>query len=125
MSAFTITAVLQRDVGRYGSGKRVLLSCTGTASYDTNGSVINLSSSNTTLTGLDADAAFTVVNGVSVVGTTLHGSDKYRCMYVRASAGAPATGTLKVRDLSAASDAEVSSTTDLSATTFFLEVVGT
>ena len=124
MSAFVITGVLAVSPGFEGSCKRVLLTATGTASYDTNGSVIALGSANTVLTALNADAFFTVVHGVSQCGIDPHGSDKYDCKYIRAAAGAPATGTLKVRDLSAASDAEVSSTTDLSATTFYLEVVG-
>lgn len=125
MSAFTIAAVLGRTVGTLGAQKRVTLQVTGTASYDSNGSLLNLSSSNTTLTGLDPDAVFTRVDAVSVVGVTPHGSAKYQPAYVRAASGAPATGTIKVHDVTASSGAEVSSTTDLSATTWFLEVVGT
>ena len=95
------------------------------ASYDTNGSPLDLSSSNTTLTGLNPMAAFTRVDGVNFIGVNPHGSAKYQPAYVRAASGAPATGTIKAHDVTASSGAEVSSTTDLSATTFFVEVFGT
>lgn len=124
MGAFTITGVLSVTPGPEGAGKRVLVTATGPASYDSNGSVLNVASSNTTLTDIVNDAYLTVVNGVCQVGISPHASDKYDCKYIRDTAGAPATGTVKVRDLSAASDAEVSAATDLSGTTFYFELVG-
>lgn len=124
MSAFTVTAVKSVIVGGPGAQKRAIIQCTGTASYDTGGSVLNLASTNTTLTGFNNEAAFTYVHGVSVVNVDTAASDKYRLQYLGAAAFAPATGVIKCRDLSAASDAEVSSTTDLSATTWTLEVFG-
>jgi DNA polymerase-3 subunit beta len=56
---------------------------------------------------------------------SLAASDKYRLAFVPGASYSPSTGLLKARDLSAASDAEVSSTTDLSGTTWVLELVGT
>ena len=126
MSAFIIIGLLSLDPGNgVGAPKRAVLSATGTASYDTNGRLIDLSSVNTVLTGLDPMAAFNRVDAVNFCGVNPHGSDIYRPAYVRAASGAPATGTIKVRDLSAASDAEIASTTDIHTTTFFLEVIGT
>ena len=125
MSAFVVASVLALNVGGVGAQKRAVLSITGTASYDINGSPLDLSSSNTTLTGLNPMAAFTRVDGVNFIGVNPHGSAKYQPAYVRAASGAPATGTIKAHDVTASSGAEVSSTTDLSATTFFVEVFGT
>lgn len=125
MSAFTITSVKMISVGGPGGCKRAIVRCTGTASYDTGGSVLNLSSSNTVLTGLNNEAAFTTVLGVVPVGVGTAASDVYRLQYVNAAADAPATGLLKARDLAAAADAEVGAATDLSATTWTFEVFGT
>lgn len=125
MSAFVITAVKMISVGGPGGCKRALVRATGTASYDTGGSIIALGSGNTVLTGLNNEAYFTTVLGVVPVGVGTAASDVYRLQYVNAAADAAATGLLKVRDLAAAADAEVSSTTDLSATTWTFEVFGT
>jgi hypothetical protein len=125
MSAFVVASVLALTVGGVGAQKRAVLSVTGTASYDTGGSALDLSSANTTLTGLNAMAAFTRVDGINVVGVNPHASGKYHAAHVRASSGAPATGKLKLYDVTTDPGAEVSSTTDLSSTTFFLEVFGT
>lgn len=124
MSAFTVTAVKSVNVGGIGALKRIVIQLTGPASYDTGGSVLNLASTNTTLTGLNNEAFFTYVHGLNVLNCDTAASDKYRMQYLGAAAFAPATGAIKVRDLSAASDAEVSSTTDLSATTWTVEVFG-
>lgn len=124
MSAFTITSVRSVHVGGMGAQKRAVIECTGPASYDTNGSVIDLSSANTVLTGLNNESAFTAVRGVARLGVSPHASDKYMPAFVPGASGSPSTGTIKLRDLSAASDAEVASTTDLSATTFVFEVCG-
>ena len=122
---FVIAAVLGLTPGPLGAQKRATFQVTGTASYDSNGSLIDLSSANSTLTGLDPLAVFTRVDGVNVCGVTPHGSVKYHLGYVRASSGAPATGKLKVIDTTTDPGAEASSTADLSATTWFVEVIGT
>lgn len=125
MSAFTVTAVKMIKVGGPGGCKQAIIRCTGTASYDTGGSVLNLSSSNTALLALNNEAYFTTVTGLAPVGVDTAASDKYRLQYVNAAADAPATGLIKARDLSAQPAAEVTSTTDLSATTWTFEVFGT
>lgn len=96
-----------------GDIKRAIIDVTGPASYDTNGSLIDLS------------ATFpSKVLGVTVIATSPHASDKYRAMFIPGASDGPTLGKLKIRDLSAASDAEVASTTDLSGTTFRIEAVG-
>lgn len=120
MSAFVVASVLALTVGGVGAQKRAVFGVTGTASYDTGGSTLDLSSSNATLTGLNPLASFTRVDGISLIGVNPHASGKYHAAHVRASSGAPATGKLKLYE-----GAEVSSTADLSGTTFFLEVLGT
>ncbi len=132
MGTFTITAILSLVVGGAGvSQKRAIIQATGPASYDTNGSILDLSSANTTLTGLEALAAFTRVDAMQLCAVNPHASDKYLPRYVRAASGAPATGTVKVRNALTVTTGtpgsldEVASTTDLSGTTFTFEVVGT
>ena len=99
--------------------KTVTCTATAPASYDANGSVIDLS----TAGGLGALYGFTRVDAVMVGGiTSAHTTDPYRVLYVRAAAGAAASGTLKIRDLAAASDAEASG--NLSALTLCLVVHG-
>jgi hypothetical protein len=110
MSANTVGTPTRVTLGDL---KRAIIDVTGTASYDTNGSLIDLS------------ATFpSKVLGASVIATSPHASDKYRVMFIPGTSDGPTLGKLKIRDLSAASDAEVASTTDLSGTTFRLEVVG-
>lgn len=131
MGALTITAILSLVIGGAGGGqKRAIVQATGPASYDTNGSVLDLSSANSTLTGLDPLASFTRVDALVLCGVSPHASDRYSPKYIRASAGAPATGTVKVRDTSTVTTGtpgtvdEVASTTDLHTTTFTFEVIG-
>jgi hypothetical protein len=119
MSAFGTPALLGGFVS-HGGHKVRRFTVAGTASYDTGGSVIDLS---TTTLGLDN--GFTVVHGVSVLGVAAAASDRYQPVYVRASAGAAATGKLKVRDADdATAMSEVGSTDDLSTHTFIIEVTG-
>ena len=125
MSAFVVASVLSLTIGGVGAQKRAVFSVTGTASYDTGGSTFDLSSANTTLTGLNPAAAFTRVDGLNIVGVNPHASGKYHAAHVRASSGAPATGKIKLYDVTTDPGAEVSSTADLSGTTFFVEVLGT
>lgn len=125
MGALTITSVLGCSIGDMGRGKSVVLTATGPASYDAGGSVLNLSSGNTTLTGLLGEAFFTRVTGVKVVGVSPAASDRFHAAYIPAALGAPATGLIKVRDADdATAMAEVSGATDLSATTFTIEITG-
>jgi hypothetical protein len=121
MSAFTIVSKLSADSAPSGAAKRVTFTATGTASYDTGGSVLNLAQSG--VLGIDG---FTAVHGVKLIGVAAAASDRYVCTYVRASAGAAATGLIKVRDADGAPTpmVQVSSTTDLSALTFIFEAVG-
>lgn len=117
MGAFTYGTVTR--VSPASNGKTVELSVTGPASYDANGSVLDLS-----VATRGAWEGFTAVYDVEQIGIGAHGNDKYRLMFVPAASGAAATGTLKARDLSAASDAEVSGGTDLSGVTFYLRAQG-
>lgn len=124
MGALTITSVLKADnIGT--RHKSVIFTATGPASYDTNGSVLHLGSGNTTLTGLDPLASFEAVHGVRCLGVAAHGSDRYQPVYVRASGGAAATGTVKIRDAAAGTAmSEVAGSADLSTHTFIFEAVG-
>lgn len=130
MSAFVFSAVLGVFQGTATSPKRALLQFTGPTSYDTNGSAIDVSSANADLIAADPMAAFVRVDGVSVVAINPHASDKYLPRYVRAASGAPATGTVKVRNALTVTTGtpgsldEVASTTNLSGTTFTIEVIG-
>lgn len=125
MSAFTVVSILSADSAPSGAAKRVTFTATGTASYDTGGSVLNLAQS-----GVLGINGFAAVHGVKLVGVADAASDRYLCTYVRAAAGAAATGLLKVRDLATtgagATDGviELASLGDLSALTFIFEAVG-
>jgi hypothetical protein len=114
MSAFTVVSVLGSE-NLQGRMKKVVCTATGTASYDANGSIIDLSTSGV----LGTAHGFTGVHGVKVINVSAHGSDKYQFAYIRAT---PATGTLKVRDVTQAADAETSG--DLSSITWTFEVIG-
>lgn len=121
MSANTVTATPLAFVNLNGGLKMALVTVTGTASYDTGGSAIDLSTSG----NLGVAAGFQTVLGAMEADNTTAGSSKYQYKFLHAASNAAATGKLKVHDLSAASDAEVSSTTDLSGTVFRLLVIGT
>lgn len=115
MTAFTSVSVLSplNAVG----GKCIVLSATGPSSYDTGGSVIDLSVST-----LGAESGLTNVRGVLIIGMGASGSAKFLGLYL---AGASAAlGKLLLRDLTAASDAEVTNATDLSTHTFYLVAFG-
>lgn len=125
MGAFTITGVTGVHVGDMGRGKHVVLTATGPASYDTGGSVLNLSSANTVLTGLNNEAFFVRVTGLKLVGVGAAADDRYHCAYVPAALGAPATGVIKVRDADdATAMSEFGAALDLSAVTFTFEITG-
>ena len=115
MGSMSISATLSNELGSH--SRRAVLSVTGSASYATGGDTLDLSA----LTG----GGMTVVFGVARLSVSAHGNDKYALSYVPAAAGAPATGKIKIRDLAAGTPgAEVSSTTDLSAVSWTVEVIG-
>jgi hypothetical protein len=126
MSAFTIASELAVAAAPSGALKTVVFTATGPSSYDTGGSVLNLSRSGV----LGVDAGFTAVHGVRLIGVAAAASDRYHCTYVRAAAGAAATGLIKVRDLNTTGAGgtdgviELGSTADISALTFIFEAVG-
>lgn len=116
MAAFTIDAnkAISVEVGL----KTAVLRVQGTSSYDTGGSVIDLSRS-----GSLGDDGFDAVYAVFATAEDASGS-KYKLTYVSASNDAPATGKLHVRDVSAANAAEVASATNLSTQYFRVVVYG-
>lgn len=99
-----------------GQCKTAIIEVTMTASYDLGGSVLDMSSANTVLAA--AGASFERVD--SVVLASIAAVYSYVPYYKRASAGAPATGTIVM--MTGASQA--SSTTDFSSVTFGFEVKG-
>jgi hypothetical protein len=110
MSAFTVVSVLGEE-NNYGRMKKVIFSSTGTASYDTGGSAVDLSTA-----GVLGTLGFGTVLGVQQIDCDTAASSKYLIFYLHGSG--PTNGLLKVHDSSAASDAEISSTTDIHATTW-------
>lgn len=100
-----------------------IVSCAGPASYTTNGGEIDLSNDATDGLGNNFDR-FSEVYCVTQCAIGAHGNAKYATRFVPAASGAAATGTIKVLDQSAASDAEVSNATDLSTVTFYFLVIG-
>ena len=119
MSAFGTPALLGA-FDSFAAHKVRRFTVAGTASYDTGGSLLDLS-----IATLGVDNGFAVVHGVSVIGVAAAASDRFQPTYVRAASGAAATGKLKVRDADdATAMAEVGSTDDLSSHTFIIEVTG-
>lgn len=112
MGAVTITTQVSNTLGT--KLRRAVLVLTLPASYDAGGSALDLSA----LT----DGGFTTVYGLTKLSTAA-ANDKYHYTFVPGTSYAPSTGLLKIRDLTAASDAEASG--DLSAVTVTVEVVGT
>ncbi len=109
MSAHILTGTLGAEI-LFGM-KKALVTITGSASYDAGGSLIDLSS-----------IFPSKVYGAKVVAVSPHGSDIYAVNFIRGAGDGPALGKLKVRDLTASSDAEASG--DLHTTTWTLEVAG-
>lgn len=112
MSAVTITTQVSNELGTH--TRRAVLLLTLPASYDAGGSALDLSA----LT----EGGFTSVYGINQLSIAA-ANDKYRLSFVPGSAYAPGTGLVKIRDLTAASDAEASG--DLSAVTVTVEAIGT
>jgi hypothetical protein len=115
MSAFTVTSVLFQE--QNGFQKTAIVTATGPSSYDTGGSVVDLSAG-AVLSA--AGALFTAVHAASLVGVGTAAAGLYDLAYIRAADGAPATGKFVAK--SAAT--QVASTTDLSALTFTFRVQG-
>lgn len=113
MGAFTATAQLSPSAG---SPKIATFSATGPASYDTGGSVIDLS-----IATLGAGVGFARVDNVTVSSS----NSNHSFNYVRAANGAAATGKIVVKsDALADGGDEVAGTTNLSTATFYLTVTG-
>jgi hypothetical protein len=100
--------------------KTALITVTLSNSYATGGDSINLGTGG----NLSTAHGFTKVFGVSLAGHETAASDKYYITFIPGASNSPTAGLLKIRDLSAASDAEVSNATDLSATVVRLRVSG-
>jgi hypothetical protein len=102
--------------------KKAILRFKGPTSYDAAGSTIDLSSA---VASLAAFSGFSKVYGVQLIAQSTAANDKYYLTYVPADETyLAATGKIKVRDLTAAADAEVTAATDLSAVIFRLIVWG-
>jgi hypothetical protein len=106
MSAFTFTDPTSVLHVANGDVKTALVTITGSASYDTGGSLIDLS------------AYFTKVRGAQAISASTAALSKYKFTFIPGASDGAALGKLKVNDVTAASGAEVSSTTDLSAGTY-------
>lgn len=117
MSAHTLASTVKTEI--LGSIKKAIVTVTGSASYDSGGSTLDLSS-----------IFPSKVYGANVVAVTPHASDKYRASYIAGSSNNPATGKIKLRNLATVTTGtpgsvdETASTTDLSGTTWTLEVTG-
>lgn len=112
MSAFTYTAATAEKARSVGEIKTIILTIVGPTSYDTAGSVLDLSD------------LFTKVYGIEIIGVGAAASSKYKGTFIPAASDAAATGKIKMNDITAASGAEVTSTTDLSALSFTVRATG-
>jgi hypothetical protein len=118
MGACTVTAT-PKGFGVLGGGlKTAVVLVTLPASYDAGGSTVDFSTS-----GQLGANGFRTVHSAMQCGQATAADDKYYATFIVASSDAAATGKLKVRDLSAASDAEASG--DLSAVVIRFVVMGT
>jgi hypothetical protein len=116
MGAMTVGTV-KGSTSLSGRMKMVVVSVAGSTSYATGGDTIDLSTTGT----LGAADGFTGVTAVIPGDVAAAADDVYRLQYVGATA---ATGLIKMRDLAAASDAEVTNATNLSTKTWTLTVFG-
>jgi|GEM_PF-2285784 len=122
MGTFAEATVL--SVGVSGGQKKAIISCVGSASYATGGDILDLDVGTTAATSaMGGWAGFAVVDFVTGYAATAANS-KYKCHYVRAASGAPATGLIKIDDMIQATPAEIANATDLSGQTFYFEVTG-
>jgi hypothetical protein len=121
MGTATVSATPKAFMNQQGGMKQLLCVVTGSASYATGGDTIDFSTSGT----LGQALGFQTVTGCVLVGQDTAASTKYLPFFLPAAADAAATGKLKLHDITAASDAEVTAATDLSAVTFRFLVYGT
>lgn len=123
MSAHTVATSCKSFVNLPGGFKMAVVNVTGSASYDTNGSNVDLSTSG----NLGSALGFRAVNGAVVVGYANGTTTNTKWMFdpILGTSGTGTTITMKVHDITAASDAEVSAATDLSALVVTLLVIGT
>jgi hypothetical protein len=112
MSAHTLASTVDTSLA-LGGIKVALITVTLTASYNTNGSTLDLSS-------IFPSKCY----GLMQSSVAPHGSAKYHASYVPAALYDAATGKVKILDVTTDPGAEVSSTTDLSATTMVFMAVG-
>lgn len=119
MGALTSVTNLGYEQGGPGRMKKAYFSALLPASYDASGSVVDLSSAT-----LGSEYGFACVHGAVCTGISPVGSHKYVVQYLRASAGAAATGKFTVYDHTLHPGAEVTAATDLHATTVYFEVTG-
>lgn len=118
MGSFTAPTVL--GANRKDRLKCVTLTVVGATSYATGGDTLDLSQA-----ALGKANGFAKrVDGIQLIGTSAAANTKYLPCYVPATAGAPATGLVKIHDITAASDAEVVSTTSLAGVTFTFVAFG-
>lgn len=108
------TSVTTVGSGAMGTSKQVSFTLVGPASYDTGGSIVDLST-----TTLGVELGFTTINSVVVNSNNVKHTTNYK-------AGASAAlGKISVMDNSVADGGdEVANTTDLSGTTFNITVTG-
>lgn len=118
----TFVAPSVKQAGPCGNFKIAVISTVGSGSYATGGDTLDLSSA---AAGLgDKFNGFTEVFSVNQCSYGAAADSKYFAAYIPAALGAAATGLVKIHDLTAASDAELASTTSLSAVTFYFTVIG-
>jgi hypothetical protein len=116
MGAFTLSATPVLRQANDCFQKKAVISIVGPASYDTGGSVIDLSALATALAS--DDAVFTRVDGVAFLGSDSAAGARYQLTYLRAASGAPSTGKL------VATTAGAEASGNLSALVFRIEVTG-
>jgi acyl-CoA synthetase (AMP-forming)/AMP-acid ligase II len=119
MGACTVTATPKSFVSLPGAMKMGVVLVTLPTSYDAGGSVVDFSTSGLLTTTHGFQKVFAAIQCAQATAA----DDKYYATFIPAAADASATGLLKVRDLSAASDAEASG--DLDAVVIRFLVIGT
>lgn len=119
MSAFTSVTVVHRMSA--GGIKQAVVSAVGPSSYDSDGSVIDLSA-----TTLGAWDGFNVVYSCVPCGYAAAADTQYHAAFVIGTAGAPATGKVVLYDIvGGISGANITQASgDLDALTFYFLVTG-
>lgn len=119
MGAFTSVAVAG-SIRSSGEIKQAIIAATGPASYDSDGSVLDLST-----TTLGAWDGFTKVYGCTLVGYTAAADTQYHGAFVIGSSGDPATGKVVLYDLTGGvSGANVGQASGSVAVVFYFLVTG-